>query len=89
MEKIEFDKPKFDDVEKPRHYNSHPSGIETIEVTSHYDFCIGNAIKYCWRSGLKNDSDKQPIDKEIEDLKKSIWYLNYKIKMLEKEKIQK
>lgn len=66
---------KEDVVNHPKHYGSHPSGIECIQVTEHMDFCIGNAIKYLWRQGLKGDS--------IEDLKKAIWYIERKIKLLE------
>lgn len=60
----------------PKHYKSHPSGVECIEITQHHDFCIGNAIKYLWRAGLKDSN------KEIEDLEKAIWYINNKIKLL-------
>jgi hypothetical protein len=63
-------------VNNPKHYKSHPSGVECIEITQHHDFCIGNAIKYLWRAGLKNS------DNEIQDLKKAIWYINNKIKLL-------
>lgn len=62
----------------PNHYKSHPSGVECIEITQHHDFCVGNAIKYLWRAGLKDSN------KEVEDLKKAIWYINNKIKQLEK-----
>ena len=62
----------------PDHYKSHPSGVECIEITKHHDFCIGNAIKYLWRAGLKDSS------KEIEDLEKAIWYINMKIQTLKK-----
>lgn len=71
----------FDPVENPKHYNSHPSGVECIEVTRHHDFAIGNVIKYVWRAGLKNDG--QGVEAEIEDLKKARYYLDDKIKMLE------
>ena len=66
-----------DTVNHPKHYTSHPSGIECIQVTQHYDFCTGNAIKYLWRAGKKNQ------DATVEDLKKAIWYINKKIEMLE------
>ena len=68
-----------DMVNHPPHYTSHPSGIECIEVTEHLDFCIGNAIKYLWRSGLKGEA-------KVEDMKKAIWYINRKIELVEKEK---
>lgn len=73
-----------DRINHPKHYTSHPSGIEAIQITEHYDFCIGNAIKYLWRSGLKQDADKSNSDKEIEDLQKAVWYINRKISNLKK-----
>lgn len=71
-----------DAVNHPSHYTSHPSGIECIEITRHYCFSIGNAIKYLWRAGLKKDAALADIEKEIEDLEKSIWYINDRIKQL-------
>lgn len=82
LPKTDFDTTKEDNVNHPSHYTSHPSGIECITITQHHDFCIGNAIKYLWRAGLKKDADKSDIEKEIEDLKKAEWYINQKIKML-------
>ena len=72
-----------DNVNHPAHYTSHPSGIECIEVVRHYCFPIGNAIKYLWRAGLKKEQGIDEIDKEIEDLKKAIWYINDRIHQLE------
>ena len=74
-----------DNVNHPEHYTSHPSGIECIEVTRHYCFSIGNAIKYLWRAGLKKDASLTDNQKEIEDLKKAIWYIKDRIKQLEGE----
>lgn len=73
-----------DRVNHPKHYTSHPSGIEAIQITEHYDFCIGNAIKYLWRSGLKQDANNPNSEKEIEDLEKAVWYINRKISNLKK-----
>ena len=64
-----------DMINHPEHYKKHPSGIECIEVTEHMDFCLGNAIKYIWRSAEKG--------KQIEDLKKAIFYINRKINLLQ------
>lgn len=61
-----------DPVNAPRHYRSHPSGVECIQVTEHMNFCIGNAIKYLWRADEKNDA--------IEDLRKARWYIDREIK---------
>ena len=60
-----------DPVNHPSHYTAHPSGIEAIDVTEHFNFCVGNAIKYLWRADLKADA--------IEDLRKAAWYINREI----------
>ena len=59
-----------DPVNHPPHYTTHPSGIECIQITEHMNFCLGNAVKYLWRAGLKEGED------ELKDLKKAIWYIN-------------
>ena len=61
-------------VDHPDHYTSHPSGVEAIEITEYMSFCLGNAMKYIWRAGQKND--------QIEDLEKAIWYINREIDRL-------
>lgn len=68
-------KNKNDQINHPKHYTSDPSGIECIDITRHRNFNIGNAIKYLWRAGLKEDKDRKIIDKQIEDLNKAVWYL--------------
>lgn len=65
-EKIE--EPAFDPVAKARHYNVHPSGVECITIVEHFDFVIGNIIKYAWRAGLKDPK------KRLEDLRKCLYY---------------
>lgn len=66
-----------DPVNHPTHYNNSLATcecgrrIECIDVTRHYNFNIGNAIKYLWRCDLK--------DNDIEDLRKAIWYINDEI----------
>mgnify|MGYP001052716523 CR=1 FL=1 len=76
--------PQPDRVNRPSHYTSHPSGVECITITEHYDFCVGNAIKYLWRCGLKVEEGMTPKDKEVEDLKKAIYYINRKLNNLQK-----
>lgn len=66
----------------PDYYKSHPSGVECINITRHYCFSIGNAIKYLWRAGLKTEEGLQDKEKEIEDLRKAIWYINDRIEQL-------
>lgn len=80
----EYSELKQDNVNHPTHYCSHPSGIECIEITQYYDFCIGCAIKYLWRNGLKTEKGVSNKEKQIEDLKKAIWYINKEIEILEK-----
>jgi hypothetical protein len=63
-------------IENPKHYNSHPSGIECIQVTEHMNFNLGNAMKYIWRTDHKNG---------LEDLKKARWYIDREIQRREKE----
>jgi len=63
-----------DPVSHPAHYTAHPSGVECIQVTEHMNFCIGNAVKYLWRAGLKGNA--------LEDLEKARWYVDREIKRL-------
>jgi hypothetical protein len=67
----------LDQVKNPKHYTSDPSGVECLEIVRHRNFNIGNAIKYLWRAGLKNE------DKHIEDLCKAIFYIEDEIKRIE------
>lgn len=60
----------FDPIHKPEHYNSHPSGIECIQITQHMGFCLGNVIKYVWRADMKGG---------LEDLEKARSYLDREI----------
>ncbi len=68
---------EFDVVNKPKHYNSHPSGIQCIEITRHMNFNVGNAIKYLWRTDHKNG---------VQDLEKAVWYIQDEIARLKGEK---
>lgn len=63
--------PENENVFYPKHYVSHPSGVECIEITEHMNFNLGNAIKYIWRADLKDDS--------LEDLEKAAWYITREI----------
>lgn len=77
--------PRKDMVNHPAHYNSHPSGIECIEIVRHHNFNIGNAIKYLWRCGIKTEEGMDIQDKTIEDLQKAIFYIQDEIIRLQKE----
>lgn len=65
-----------DNVNHPSHYNS--GRIEVIEAIEDWklDYHRGNAVKYVSRAGKKDPS------KEIEDLRKAIWYLNRSVEVL-------
>lgn len=73
---------EIDMVNHPKHYTSDPSGVECIDITRHRNFNIGNAIKYLWRAGLKEDGNKSIKKKQIEDLQKAVFYINDEIKRL-------
>lgn len=70
-----FVRPTYDPVNRPAHYTSHPSGIETIRLTEHMGFCLGNVIKYVMRAPYKGS--------QLEDLKKAIWYIEREIAKLD------
>lgn len=55
-----------DTIAKAPHYNSHPSGVEFIDVFGDLPFAYANIMKYVWRTNHKNG---------IEDLKKARVYL--------------
>ena len=75
-----------DRVNHPSHYTwlKELCGIEVIDITRHMDFDLGNAIKYILRQEHKSEQGMSDKEKAIEDLKKAVFYLNDKIKMLEK-----
>lgn len=58
-----------DPVNSPEHYRWLP--VEVIEITEHFNFRLGNALKYIMRADHKG--------KPIEDLKKARWYLDREI----------
>lgn len=66
---------EHDPVNHPQHYTAHPSGVECIQVTEHFSFNVGNAIKYLWRAGLKGSA--------VEDLRKAAWYAEREAQRLE------
>ena len=67
----------MDNVNHPKHYTSHPSGIEAIQITEHMNFCLGNAVKYILRCDMKGAP--------MEDLHKAIWYIKREIQRRERE----
>lgn len=69
-------------INGPEHYGGIENPYEVIKVCEAWDLdkdaYLFNVVKYIARAGKKNK------DKEVEDLKKALWYLNRKIKNLEK-----
>ncbi len=66
----------YETVDHPKHYNEHPSGVETIDIVEHFSFNIGNAMKYLWRAGLK------PEHTTVDELSKAMWYIKREIERL-------
>ena len=66
-------------VKNPDHYGGAENIYEAIKVIENWklDFHLGNTVKYISRAGKKDPT------KEIEDLKKAMFYLERKIKNLE------
>lgn len=64
-------------VNHPSYYQRQDgNGIECIDVIRHYVCDIANAIKYLWRAGLKPEQGMDDAEKEIEDLKKALFYID-------------
>ena len=69
-------------VKNPDHYGGASNPYEAIKVIENWnlDFHLGNTVKYISRAGKKDPS------KEIEDLKKAMFYLDRRIEILTKGK---
>lgn len=71
-------------VNHPSHYGGSDSVYEVIKVCEAWsldkDAYLFNVVKYIARAGKKNK------DKELEDLKKALFYLERKINNIEKNK---
>lgn len=69
-------------VNHPSHYGGEENVYEVVKVAEawglDYDAYLFNVVKYVARAGKKEPS------KELQDLKKALWYLDRKIKNLEK-----
>lgn len=74
---VQAQKAAPDNINQPKHYKSHPSGVECITITEHMSFLRGNAMKYLWRADHKNG---------LEDLEKARWYLDREIANLKRAK---
>jgi len=72
-------------VVHPKHYNEHPSGIECIDVIEYMTLNIGTAVKYLWRTGLKQETFQDATEQEsaVRDLHSAIWYIEREIERIE------
>ena len=76
-----------DPVNHPTHYTSSQARcqcglpIECIQVAEHWNFTLGNALKYMWRCDYKGH--------KLEDLRKARFYLERSIQQLEKDQAAK
>lgn len=68
-------------VNNPDHYRAASNSLQVIDIIEMFDlnFHRGNAVKYVLRAGKKEEVGYETYLKEIEDLKKAIWYLNREI----------
>ena len=58
-----------DNVNHPKHYqNGLTVEVECIMFTRNLNFDLGNAFKYVWRAGKKDDLKQ--------DIEKAMWYLD-------------
>jgi hypothetical protein len=67
-------------VNHPEHYGGSENVYEAIKVIDAWGlgFSLGNTVKYISRAGKKYS------DKELQYLKKALWYLEHHIQQLEK-----
>jgi hypothetical protein len=71
----------YEHVNHPSHYGGKENPYEAIKVIDAWElgFSLGNTVKYISRAGKKG------TDKELQDLKKALWYLQHHIEQLENE----
>ena len=87
MDEIKKTEINFNNVTHTQHYTD--SKIEVIDYIEDKKLgcCLGNVIKYVSRAGKKHSADKTDKEKEIEDLRKAMWYLERRIKEIEENLI--
>ena len=73
---VEEESVENDPVNHPSHYTDTKIEVMDYIEDKGFNFALGNVIKYVSRAGRKD------VDKTIEDLEKSRWYLNREIERL-------
>ena len=63
------------EIDHPAHYGGEDDPFEAIKVIDAWGlgFCLGNALKYIRRAGLKNGESRR------KDLEKALWYIRHEI----------
>ena len=71
----------MEQVNHPNHYGGKNNEYESIKVIDAWQlgFSLGNTVKYISRAGKKGK------DKELEDLRKALWYLEHHIETIEQK----
>lgn len=75
-----FTNTQNDPVNHPSHYTSGKIDVYDFIMDQNLNYPRGQVIKYVARAGKKD------IAKELEDLKKAVWYLNREIEKLQNGK---
>ena len=65
-----------ENVNHPSHYNFGKYEVIDVIDDRKLGFSLGNAVKYIARAGKKDPA------KEVEDLKKAVFYINHEIERL-------
>ncbi len=67
-------------VNHPNHYAWLKTlcGVEPIDICQHFNFNIGNALKYLMRKG-KTENNMTDTEQHIQDLLKAQFYIDYEI----------
>jgi hypothetical protein len=74
--------PEKEQVNHPQPYGGQANPYEAIKVIDAWEvgFSLGNTVKYISRAGKKGK------DKELEDLRKALWYLQHHIRTIEENR---
>ncbi|WP_228115046.1 DUF3310 domain-containing protein [Segatella copri] len=77
---------KTEQVSHPSHYAwlNDLCGVEPIEICQHFDFSVGNALKYLMRNG-KVERNLTEKEQRIQDLEKAIYYIKNEIDLIKND----
>lgn len=82
----EAENKKTEQVSHPSHYAwlKDLCGVEPIEICQHFDFSVGNALKYLMRNG-KVERNLTEKEQRIQDLEKAIYYIKNEIDLIKND----